>query len=57
MKSTFNGECFTIGFIEALFLVRQELNEEECFRYLYLCKKYDQQQNKKIVEYRDTFIK
>ena len=55
MENLFNGECYSMGFIEALFLINKQLTESECFRYLDLCKKYKQEPSEDILKYSYKF--
>lgn len=51
MEAQFSGESFSMGFLEALFLVNKQLTESECKRYLDLAKKLNQIPNEDILKY------
>lgn len=55
MTPQFNNECFSLGFLEAMFVCNKYLSGAQLSRYLDLCEKYKQKPNEDIVKFKENF--
>jgi len=53
MIPKFNNECFSLGFLEAMFIFNKHLSESQVLRYLALCEKYKQKPNEDIATFKE----